>query len=236
MKNAGAVSAPAFGLSGKNLESDSAESDSLSYELVLFLCDLVCIVTACIEDVVDDAAAHYFIVLILERNDLFDNCVSNCLLEVAVSAAFKLRNCIFDSAACEYGIDSKKVGYTGLLVFVELDDAVRVCNCRHDLLSDRLFGIREEDRCLRVICRLAHLLCRCLKVTDLSTDRRDERLRDLKEFAVAVVESDSKVSCELNVLLLVDTCRNVLRIVEKDISSHKVRICYEAFCESFVKC
>ena len=102
MKNAGAVSAPAFGLSGKNLESDSAESDSLSYELVLFLCNLVCIVTACIEDVVDDAAVHYFVVLVLERNYLLDNCVSNGLLEVAVTAAFELGNCVFDRAACEY--------------------------------------------------------------------------------------------------------------------------------------
>ena len=73
-------------------------------------------------------------------------------------------------------------------------------------------------------------------VADLGTDRRDKGFGDPEQLAVTVVESDSKVSCELDMLFLVDSGRNIFRIVEKDVCGHKVRICYETFRESFVKC
>ena len=37
-------------------------------------------------------------------------------------------------------------------------------------------------------------------------------------------------------LLLIDTCRNILGVIQEDIRSHEVRICYEAFGKSLVKC
>ena len=77
-----------------------------------------------VEDLVDPAAGDDLLIVLLNGHELLDDDIRNALLEVAVSAAFELCDCILYRASAEYGIDGEEVGYARLVLFVELDDAV----------------------------------------------------------------------------------------------------------------
>ena len=93
-----------------------------------------------------------------------------------------------------------------------------------DLLRDRFRVLAQQDRSLRRVLRLRHLLRRRLEVHDARADFGERRLRHHERLAVVVVEADRDVACQLHVLTLVVADGHLLGVVEEDVGDHQHRV------------
>ena len=97
-----------------------------------------------------------------------------------------------------------------------------------DLLRDRLGSSLDEDRALRRVVRLRHLLRRVLQVHDPRADCGNVAFGTTNVSPKLVVEPDRDVAGELDVLALVVADGDLLGVVQQDVGGHQHRVVEQA--------
>ena len=107
---------------------------------------------------------------------------------------------------------------------VILNDTQWISNCRHNFLSCYCRFIQQINCTLWIFLRFGHLLCRILQGINFCTYLTDKRFRNDKGITITVVEALCQISGQLHMLLLIQTYRYIIRIIQQDIRSHQRRI------------
>ena len=111
-----------------------------------------------------------------------------------------------------------------MTAFFISDPALTVGNSTFKFLQDHRRFVKNRYVSVRIGVRFAHLLLRIGKAHDSSANFRNIRLRDLEGLAISIIEPYCNISGKLNMLLLIVSNRNQIRLVKQNIASHKHRI------------
>ena len=154
---------------------------------------------------------------------MLHNGFSDSGLEIAVALAFEFAFDLVEGTAGDCGINPHQVVYTVLALGIA-HAGVAVRHRALEFAHDVLRLIQQRDAAVGVFVGLAHLLGRILQGHNPRAVLRNVRIRHHEGGAVQAVEALRNVAGQLQMLLLIRTDRDQVRLIKEDIRSHQRRI------------
>ena len=144
-------------------------------------------------------------------------------LEVSVALALELALDLLGALAGAAGVYRDEVRDPRLVVRYPYARS-RIGDGTSELSYDRIAVVKDPDGRVFVFVRFAHLLRRVGERHDLHSGLLYHRLGYSEGVGVELIESNCDITCQLEVLFLIDPDGDHIGLIEKDIRRHKRRI------------
>ena len=150
-------------------------------------------------------------------------CLANGHFEIAIALSGKLAFNLLIGLSGNTGINSHQV-IDSIFSLAVCHLCFGISNSTFEFFNDGFRRIQNIDATLRVRIRFAHLLGWILQGHDLGAHFRDIAVRHHKSVAVLTVKTNRHVSCQLQMLFLINPHRHQVGLVQENIPCHQHRI------------